>query len=299
MRVFLTGATGAVGSGILENLIAHGHEVTSITRNEQKGQEVASKSATHSHFIIFEMTPENASQLANLAVGYDAIIHTALSMTEDGIKAEHIAIDAFLEAARKTAETKPVTFVYTSGCMCNGNTNGVIHEENDDTSHPFHMVGWKLPLEKKVIDATSGNLHAAVIRPVWVYGNSLVDHWLKACKTHNKIVYMQGNSHVSLIHYTDLAEHYRLIIENYESGLFFGSEPDHVTVNELVEKFSQVSGVQEKEVIDDPWTEMQNYGFFLAGQTLDQQIISKRHRDLFGFNPAHKFLDWLAAQHFN
>lgn len=298
MRVFLTGATGSIGSGILDNLLAHGHEVTSAVRSEQKGQEIAAKSPTHSHYIIFDLTPETASQLSELAVGYDAIIHTALTMTEDGIRAEHIATDAFIEAARKTAETKPVTLLTTSGCLVNGNTNGIVTEENDDTSNPFQMVAWRVAVEKKVTDATSGNLHGAVIRPVWVYGNSLVDHWLKASKTHNKIVHLNGNPHISFIHYTDLADQYRLIIENHGSGMFFGSEPESVTLHELVEKFSQISGVQEKEVIENPWGQVQNYGFFLVGQTLDQQIVSKKHKDHYGFNPAHKFLDWLATQQF-
>ena len=34
MRVFLTGATGYIGSAVLEGLVKAGHEVTALVRNQ-------------------------------------------------------------------------------------------------------------------------------------------------------------------------------------------------------------------------------------------------------------------------
>ena len=46
MRVTLTGATGFIGSHVLAELQEHGHEVTTLVRNEADAETVAAKGAT-------------------------------------------------------------------------------------------------------------------------------------------------------------------------------------------------------------------------------------------------------------
>ncbi len=40
MNVFLTGASGYIGSSVLRALFAHGHRVTAVVRSDQKGAAV-------------------------------------------------------------------------------------------------------------------------------------------------------------------------------------------------------------------------------------------------------------------
>ena len=46
MRVALTGTTGFIGSHVLTELRAHGHEVVALVRNERQADEVAARGAT-------------------------------------------------------------------------------------------------------------------------------------------------------------------------------------------------------------------------------------------------------------
>jgi uncharacterized protein YbjT (DUF2867 family) len=46
MKVALTGATGFIGSHVLTELQDHGHEVTTLVRNDADAQKVAAKGAT-------------------------------------------------------------------------------------------------------------------------------------------------------------------------------------------------------------------------------------------------------------
>ncbi len=48
MHVFLTGASGYIGSSVLRALVAHGHEVTAIVRSDEKAQRVRDAAATRS-----------------------------------------------------------------------------------------------------------------------------------------------------------------------------------------------------------------------------------------------------------
>mmetsp|Transcript_33016 Transcript_33016/g.32726 ORF Transcript_33016/g.32726 Transcript_33016/m.32726 type:complete len:294 (-) Transcript_33016:35-916(-) len=293
MRVFLTGATGSIGSSVLKSLVAAGHEVTCTARNDQKGQEIVQKGG---HYIIFELSPDSVSQLSELCVGYDAIIHTALVLNEEGVRTEHLLVPALIAAAKKTAETKPVVLLTTSGCMCNGETQGPMDEDHDDTSRSHPWVAFKPTLERMVINASSGNFHGCVIRPVWVYGNSFVDQWVRESKAKGKIIAASGNKHVSVIHTDDIAEMYRVLIENRAVGLFYGSEQP-IQVETIIEKVSEAIGVTDVERYDNV-TEVPNYPWFALAHTLDCQLISKRIKDLYGFVPRHNFFEWLRTEQF-
>ena len=45
MRVFLAGATGAIGRPLVERLLAAGHELTALTRSAQRAEELRERGA--------------------------------------------------------------------------------------------------------------------------------------------------------------------------------------------------------------------------------------------------------------
>ncbi|CAG9328565.1 unnamed protein product [Blepharisma stoltei] len=106
--------------------------------------------------------------------------------------------------------------------MVYGNTNGVQDEDHEDTSHTWETTALRVVRDRKVINATAGNLRGVVIRLTWVYGKSCVDQWIRACKSHNKIVALKGNNHIGFIHHEDLADMYRILIEIGLLGYLMG-----------------------------------------------------------------------------
>lgn len=129
MRVFVTGASGWIGSAVTDELLTHGHQVVGLARSDQSAATLEAKGVTAHRGSLHD--PDG---LAKAAQDADGIIHLAFIHDFDNYaaagRAEHAAVQAMLTAL----EGSDRPFLLASG-LASGSIGRPFTE--DDPS-PFH-----------------------------------------------------------------------------------------------------------------------------------------------------------------
>jgi nucleoside-diphosphate-sugar epimerase len=185
MKVFLTGATGFVGSAIAASLIRARHDVTALVRSSTSAARVIGYGIHPHHGDLRQ--PED---YRDAALAADVIIHAGVEGGAERIDVDRLFVDAVAGP----------TLIYTSVLFLLGNV------DNGDETTPAH--GPRAEHEQIVL-AKGG----AVIRPgmIWGEGAWLFDH---------PLYIDQGSNRWPLVHRDDVAELYRLVAENGARGIF-------------------------------------------------------------------------------
>src|SRR5688572_32195785 len=137
MRTFLTGATGYIGSAVLDTLLRNRHDVTALVRDPEKAERLRLRGV---QAVVGELSVPKS--YAHAAEACDTIIHTALDRSKRAAQVDRQAIDALLGAAiRHSAKGHPVSLVYTSGIWVLGNTVGQAQE--DAMVQPTPLAAWR------------------------------------------------------------------------------------------------------------------------------------------------------------
>ncbi len=274
MNVFLTGATGYVGSAVLDALIKGAHSVTALVRDGEKAARLKARGVTPVTGMVTD-----PARWREAASGKDAIIHTALEYVGHTADADRIAFETVLRLA-------PPVFIYTSGIWSLGEARTPV-DESAPTDHPAEHSAWRVPHEKKVLGASWSGARTIVVRPGIVYGGArgIVSDMLKDAVNGLIRVIGPGDNHWPLVYDRDLAELYhRLMVTPRTEGIYHATDDSDETVNDIVEAVrgavSQTPAVRHVP-LDEARKKIGPYADALA---LDQIVRSTRSRAL-GWSP--------------
>ncbi len=247
MKIFVTGATGFIGSEVARRLRERGDEVVALVRNPAKGAELEKLGCT--------LVAGGLSDVAALREGIsgcDAVIHGA-AMYEIGIPKSRRP--AMLEAnvggttnvLEAALELKVKKVAYVSTVNAFGNTEGVVVDEShvhnekyvsyyDETKHKAHKVA------KQYI---AKGLPLVIIQPGGVYGpfdtspqgklmNQFLDGKLPAM--------MFPDTGVNMVHRDDVADGILLALDKGKAGEAYVLGGQIVTMGEAIKTLARVSG---------------------------------------------------------
>ncbi len=281
MRIFLTGATGYVGTAVLDAIVRAGHEPLALVRTPETAERVATRGVRP---VVGELAaPESWVEVAATC---EAIIHTAFEGTRQGVSLDRLTIDGLLDAARRRTEAgAATTLVYTSGIWVLGDTL----ELADETApvNPPDLVAWRPSHEQLVLDAASSAVRAAVIRPGIVYGGArgIVADLLKEGGNGLIRIIGTGTNHWPCVYDRDLADLYARVVANPEAqGIYHATDEADERVEDIVEAIAEHSKTRA-DVRRVPIAEARTkLGPIADALVLDQRVRSPRARTL-GWEP--------------
>jgi nucleoside-diphosphate-sugar epimerase len=281
MRIFLTGATGYIGSVVCDALVRAGHEVTALVRPSPRARRLESQQRVT--VLLGDMG--DTSTYREKLEGFDAYVLCAQDNSPRAAEFDKRTIETVRDQAWRSSKS---ALIYTSGIW----VLGPQREPADETAalNPPPIVAWRPAHEQLVTEANGGGLRAIVVRPGIVYGGAkgLVTDMLRDAANGIVRVIGNGENHWPLVYDRDLADLYvKLVSHPDASGIFHATDDGEERVNDLVRAMSRhVEFTPEVRYM--PIAEARTkFGPHADAMAMDQIIRSPRAREL-GWLPTLK-----------
>jgi nucleoside-diphosphate-sugar epimerase len=246
MRVFVTGATGFVGSAVVQELLGAGHQVVGLARSDKGAAAVAAAGAE-----VFRGSLEDTDGLKRAAGHADGVIHTGyihdFSATANPAAAAAVdgrSIAAFGEALAGTG--KPL--VIAAGLPAKP---GVLVTEDD--AAPENPAYPRVSEPAAIALANRGVRVCVVRQPPSVHGAGdphFVTALIGIARAKGLAAYVGDGANVwSAVHRLDAARLYRLALEQAPAGTLLNAVADEgVPFREITEVIGRHLNVPVKSV---------------------------------------------------
>ncbi len=280
MKIFVTGATGYIGSAVVGELVEAGHEVVGLTRTAEKASFLRDLGARP---VVGDL--RDVAGFVDELESADALVHAAAEESEARQEVDRSAVASLLAAAESGSAS---VLVYTSGCFVLGETGSEPANEDASTEGAPEMVAWRPAQEDRVLGAARPELATAVIRPGMVYGgkDGAFASMFASAESGGAVEFVgDGANHWSPVYRGDVARLYRMVIEGSARGIFHCAEPAALVGNLAVSasRAAGAGGEVQRVRVEEARESMGNFADAL---TMDQVMGCARAREL-GWEPEH------------
>lgn len=319
MRVFVTGATGFIGSAIVKELLSNGHQVTGLARSEAAASKLADAGAQ-----VIRGSMEDLDCLRRGAAAADGAIHTAFyhEITHMPLAtrlrvilggAPKGIVQRFLSAAvaadRRTMETiaqslsgpdRPLVAAFGTIALKPGN----LATEND--AHDPDSVGAPRAASEDVLRelAVRGHRTAIIRLPPIVHGagdHGFAPQLIKIARKKQESGYVgDGLNRWPSVHRFDAARLFRLALEKGSAGAtYHGVAEEGIPFREIAEVIGRRLNVPV--VSKSPAEAAKQFGFLGAIIPIDNPTSSRLTQEYLGWRPTQQGLlsDLENAYYFN
>jgi nucleoside-diphosphate-sugar epimerase len=292
MRVFVTGATGFIGTAIVRELIDAGHQVLGLARSDAAGKSLVAAGAD-----VHRGSLQDLESLRSGAAAADGVIHTAFIH-------DFLNYGPAAEADRRAIETlggalagsdRPL--IVTSGTLL-AQRQGLLATEED-----AHNPNFPRKSEEAALVLAARGVRASVLRlSPSVHGNGdhgFVPRLISIAREKGASAFIgDGLNRWPAVHRLDAAHLYRLVLEKGSAGAtYHGVADEGVPTREVAEAIGR--GLSVPVVSKSHEAAADHFGWIARFFGIDGPASSALTRERLGWRPVQPgLIADLSAEHY-
>ena len=280
MRIFLTGATGFIGTAVIPELIDAGHQVLGLTRSDAGAQALSAAGAE-----VHRGSLEDLASIRSGTANADAVIHAAFdhdfSNFLENCEKDRRVIGALADTL--VGSNRPL--LITSGTGIGSHTPGQpALEDFFDANNPNP----RRASEEAGIAASERGVNVSVVRLPQVHDTrkqGLISLVIPIVREKGVSAYIgDGHNRWPAAHVSDVARLYRLAVEKAEPGSRYHAVAEEgISVREIAEVLGRGMNVPVRSLTPDEAPAYFGWLAMFAG--LDLPASSTQTRQRLNWNP--------------